>query len=97
MSQQSFGNIGPLDATAEDWTSYEERFKLYLTANGITDDEKKRAIFLMTCGATAYSLFRSLSAPKKPSDLPIADLLKLAAAHYHPQPSLAVQRFRFNS
>ena len=35
--------------------------------------------------------------PKKPSDLPIADLLKLAAEYYHPKPSLAVQRFRFNS
>ena len=44
-----------------------------------------------------YTLFRSLATRKKPSDLPIANLLKLAAAHYHPKPSLAVQRFRFNS
>ena len=48
------------------------------------------------CGTATYSLFRSLAVPKKPSDIPIADLLKLAAAHYHPKPSLAVQCFRFN-
>ena len=89
MSQQSFGSIGPFDAEAEDLTSYEDHFRLYLTANGITDDDKQQAIFL-TCGTATASLFGSLATPKKPSDLPIADLLKLAAAHYHPKPSLAV-------
>ena len=42
MSQQSYGNIGPFDSPAEDWMSYEERFRLYFTANGITDDDKKQ-------------------------------------------------------
>ena len=97
MSQQNFGNIGPFNAAVEDWTSYEECFHLYLTTNGITDDDKKQAIFLTTCGTATYTLFRSLAAPKKPSDLPIADLLKLAAVHYHPKLSLAVQHFHFNS
>ena len=34
---------------------------------------------------------------KKASKVSLTELLKLAAAHYHPKPSLAVQRFRFNS
>ena len=41
--------------------------------------------------------FRSLAAPKKPSEVTLKELWELAAAHFHPQPSLAVQRFRFNS
>ena len=97
MSQQSYGNIGPFDSAVKDWTSYEERFRLFFTTNGITDDDKKQAIFLTTCGTATYILFNSLAAPKKPSNLAIADLLKLAAAHYHLKPSPAVQRFRFNS
>ena len=52
---------------------------------------------MTTCGAATYTLFRSLVEPKKSSEVPIAELMKLAAAHYHPKPSLAVQRFCFNS
>ena len=49
MSQsQSYGVVGPFDSTAEDWSSYEEQFRLYFTANDIKDDKKQRAIFLTT-------------------------------------------------
>ena len=53
--------------------------------------------FLTMCVATTYTLFRSLATPKIPSGILIAELLKLAAAQYHPKPSLAVQDFLFNS
>ena len=49
------------------------------------------------CGPATYELFRSLVAPKKPSDITLKEVWELAAAHLHPQPSKAVQRFRFNS
>ena len=97
MSQHSFGVIGQFDSAVEDWTTYEERFRLFFAANDIKDDEKKRAIFLTSCGPVTYKLFRSLAAPKKPSEISFSELLELAGAHYQPKPSLAVQRFRFNS
>ena len=94
MSQtHSYGVVGPFDSTAEDWSSYEECFWLYFTANDLKDDEKQRAIFLTTCGPATYGLFRSLAALKKPSDVTLKELWELAVAHFHPQPSLAVQRF----
>ena len=89
--------MGPFDPSTENWISYEERFRLYLTANEVTSDEKKQAIFLTTCGTSTYNLLRSLAAPKKPPELPFAELVKLAAGHYHPKPSLAIQRFKFFS
>ena len=49
------------------------------------------------CGTATYTLFRSLTTPKKLSEVYIAELSKLAAAHYHPKPSLAIQHFCFNS
>ena len=97
MSQQSYGTIGSFDATAEDWISYKERFRLYFTANEIPDNENKETIFLTTCGAVTYSLIHNLAAPKKPSEHSFAELLKLAAAHYHLKPSPVLQRFQFNS
>ena len=97
MTQQSFGIVGPFDSAIEDWTSYEERFRLFFKANDIKDDGKQLAIFLTTCGAATYKLLRSLAAPRKPADVSLTDLWKLASEHYHPKPSLAVQRFRFNS
>ena len=97
MSNPNFGVMGPFDPSTENWISYEERFNLYLAANEVTSDEKKQAIFLTTCGTSTYNLLRSLAAPKKPPELPFAELVKLAAGHYHPKPSLAVQRFKFFS
>ena len=47
MSQShSYGVVGPFDSTAEEWSSYEERFGLYFTANDVKDDENEKAIFL---------------------------------------------------
>ena len=89
--------MGPFDPSTENWISYEERFRLYLAANEVASDEKKQAIFLTTCGTSTYNLLRSLAAPKKPPELTFAELVKLAAGHYHPKPSLAVQRFKFFS
>ena len=91
MSQpHSYGVVGPFDSTAEDWSSYEERFQLYFTANELKDDNKQRAIFLTTCGPATYRLFKSLAAPKKLSEVMLKELWELAVAHFHPQPSLAV-------
>ena len=75
MSQShSYGVVGPFDSTSEDWSSYEERFRLYFTANNLKDDEKQRAIFLTTCGPATYGLFRSLAAPKKLSNVTLKEL-----------------------
>ena len=89
--------MGPFDPSTENWISYEERFRLYLTANEVASDERKQAIFLTTCGTSTYNLLRSLAALKKPPELTFAELVKLAAGHYHPKPSLAIQRFKFFS
>ena len=97
MAQPNVGTVGPFNPVYEDWVSYEERFRFFLTANEVTEDDKKQAIFQITCGAATCSLVRSLSAPKKPSELTFTEIIKLAAEHYKLKPSLAIQRFKFNS
>ena len=98
MSQSSsYGSVGPFEPSIEDWSAYQERFTLFFAANDITDDSRRKAIFLTTCRAVTYGLFRSLASPDKPADISLKQLWERAAAHYHLKPSRAVQRFRFNS
>ena len=70
---------------------------LFFAANDIMADSRQKAIFFTTCGAATYGLFRSLASPDKPADISLMQLWEGAAAHYHPKPSRAVQRLRFNS
>ena len=97
MAQLNCRTVGPFLPAVEDWISYEERLRFYLTANKVDADDKQRDIFLTICGTMTYSLVHSLTALKKPSELTFAEIIKLGAEHYYPRPSLAVQRFKFNS
>ena len=49
----------------------------FFPANGIIDDDKKRAILLSSCGSRTYSLFRSLVAPKNQVKKLTESLLRL--------------------
>ena len=91
------GSIGEFQGHPEGWTEYIERLECYFTANDVATDEKRRAILLAYCGDATYSTIRSLVAPRKPTEVPYDDLVKLAQAHYNPRPSQIVQRFKFKS
>ena len=91
------GSIGEFQGHPEGWTEYIERLECYFTANDVATDEKRRAILLAYCGDATYSTIRSLVAPRKLTEVPYDDLVKLAQAHYNPRPSQIVQRFKFNS
>ena len=41
----NIGQIGEFNSTGEDAVSYVERFDMFLSANGVDDAAKKRAIF----------------------------------------------------
>ena len=45
-----FGNIGEFDETQEEWKQYAERLDHFFAANGVTDETRKRAIFLSVVG-----------------------------------------------
>ena len=78
----------------EDWVEYSERFEMYLLANGIGEDNIKRAVFLSSIGGPTYKLLRSLmgEAVKTTS---FADLVKALKDHLHPVPNVIAERFHF--
>ena len=93
----TYGKLEKFDDSADEWPLYAERLAQYFVANDVTDDDKKRAIFLSVCGRSTYHLVRNLSAPDKPSDKSFTDLCALLAGHYSPTPSAIVQRFKFHT
>ena len=83
--------------SAKDWISYVERLNQYFLANDITEDTKKRAIFLSVVGDMTYKLIRNLLAPDKPTDKSFQALVDILTLHLEPTPSVIVEKFKFNS
>ena len=62
-----FGHVGEFEGRKE-WIQYAECLGHFLMANGITDGDNKRAVFLSVIGPKVYKLLGSLIAPAKPGD-----------------------------
>jgi hypothetical protein len=92
-----FGNVGEFVPSQEEWTQYEDRISHFFTANGIEDDDKKRAVFLSMVGPSTYKLLCNLITLKKPGELLYDQLVQALRKHHNPTPSEIVQRFKFNS
>ena len=74
------GKIEEFDPEREEWPVYVERLELYLDANSITDESKKRSVLLSVIGPSAYKLVRSLVAPAKPKEKAFKELM---TRHYN--------------
>ena len=92
----TFGRIEEY-SESENWGQYIERLGYYFEANGITEAEKKRSIFLTVCGSKCYSLIRNLLSPTKPDEKTFEELSKLVQDHLNPEPSEVIQRYKFHS
>ena len=65
--------------------------RVFLGANGITDAEKKRAIFLSVVGPSMYRLIKNLVSPAKPGEKSFDQLVEILSGHYNPTPSETIQ------
>ena len=91
------GTLGSFDLLFGDWKSYIERATLYFTANDIDDADKRRAIFLSSCGDATYRRIRDVLAPRAPTDISFTDICTAMSKHLQPEPSEIVQRYRFHT
>ena len=92
--------VGSISAYSpdEDWQQYVERLQFFLEANGgVTDEGKKRATFLSVVGPSTFQLLKSLIVPANPADKSLADLIGVLKAHFNPEPSEIVERYKFHS
>ena len=84
-----FGRIDEFDSKKEDWPQYVERLDHFFAANGITDADKKRSIFLTVIGPGYV--------PTKLEAKTYKELCTALATHFKPTPSETVQRFKFHT
>jgi len=76
---------------------YVEQLGHVFVANGITEEAKKRAVFLSVIGASTYKLLSSLIAPDEPGDKEYTFLVDKLSKHFTPAPSKIVERFKFHT
>ncbi|KAB0798044.1 hypothetical protein PPYR_09037, partial [Photinus pyralis] len=97
MASLGLGSIEQFNvAAAETWTVYIQRVNFYLEANGITDANKKRAVFLSICGDQTFQIARSLCIPNELADTTFDRIIDLLTTHFNPKQSEIIQRFLFN-
>lgn len=73
-----------LRPSEEEWPNYVERLEGFFDANGITDADKKRSVFIAVVGPRSYNLLRNLVAPEKPKEKTLAQLIAVLTKHYNP-------------
>ena len=78
----------------EDWVEYGERFEMFLIANGVTDVNIKRAVFLSTIGSGAYKLLQGLVGEAVKTKT-FEELCQALREHLKPAPNVIAERFRF--
>ncbi|XP_043244968.1 uncharacterized protein LOC122393203 [Amphibalanus amphitrite] len=94
------GKAPEFDPGVESFGSYARRLEQYFIANGITGEDqqgKRRAVFLSVVGARTFGLLEDLVAPTAVSDCTYTHLVDVLEAHFEPQASVIVARFRFHS
>ena len=93
----SHGHLPQFDGTADDWEVFTEQLTHYFTANGITEEAKKRSILLSACGTQTFRLIKTLLAPTLVTAKTFAEIAKVVQDHVQPKPSVIMRRFRFNT
>ena len=79
-----FGKVEEFDGSKEDWPQYVERLGHFFAANDITEDGKKKEIFLVVVGLAMFNILRNLLAPRKPGDHTYRENVEVLAKHFNP-------------
>jgi hypothetical protein len=95
MAAKYLGEIQQFNPEVIGWDLYAEQVALFWEANDIDDEAKRRAVLLTSIGSEAYSVLKNLTAPAKPAEKSLADVLKLLKEHYAPRPNPIVKRQEF--
>lgn len=88
--------ISPFDIS-KDWGMYVEQVDLYFAANCMTDDTRKRDIFLTCCGSELYGVIKNLLRPQLPRCTNYTQIIQKITTHLIPKPSKYVSIVTFRN
>ena len=95
MAMAWYGQLASLQSD-NDWDDYVESLDFFFIEISGTKGKEKGDL-LSSCGTLLFKLFKSLSAPGKPSDKSYSELCALMGANKKPNPNFISKRYKFNS
>lgn len=72
------------------------RYELFLLANDVQGDDRKKATFLTLAGANLFDLLTSLASPKQVSALSLSEIKEILTNHFSPRPSEIASFYKFH-
>ena len=94
ITAPTIGRMDEFNPENESIAAYLERFKLFVSVNGIPED-KRAPTLLLVLGKEHYSLVRGLVSPDEPEDKSLKELSTLLSQHFDPEPVVIAERFKF--
>ncbi len=91
------GKLGEFDQRSGDWKSYIECLKQYFVANDVEGGPKQRAILISCVGDRTHRIIEDVLSPTSPTEADFKTIVDKMTAHFQPEPSEIVQRFRFHT
>ncbi|KAK2159261.1 hypothetical protein NP493_1730g00003 [Ridgeia piscesae] len=93
-----FGKVMKYNQGA-DWEAYTEQLDFYFLANGVTDDQTKKAILLSNVSTETYQLLKDLLVPATPKDSEVtySVIVDRFQKHTKPEKSALVARYEFDN
>ena len=94
----SFGKVMKYNHGA-DREAYTEQLDFYFLANGVTDDQTKKAILLSNVSTETYQLLKDLLVPATPNDADVtySVIVERLQKHTKPEKSAFVARYEFDN
>ena len=91
-------NVGVLHEYHQnnDFSQYSEILEQHFLANSISEEEKKRALFLAASGESTYTLIKNLCSPDLSSAKTYDKLITLVTNHLRPKKLIVAERFSFH-
>ncbi|XP_068149427.1 uncharacterized protein [Drosophila tropicalis] len=91
------GQLEPFDLNHPNkWTTYKQRFELYLLANDVSEEARKKAALLTLAGAPLFELLTSLASPTQVSDLSLSEIYEILNQHFSPCQSEIAAYYQFH-
>lgn len=89
------GDLGKFCSESESIESYLGRFEFYCLANAVTEDQRKKAVFLSIVGQVTYDKLRDLLHPESIQAATFDSIVTQLSEHFKPQHVEIAERYKF--
>lgn len=83
------------DEASDKWPAYQVRLEAFFEGNGITEDNKKRALLVTALSTHTVDVLSGRCAPDKVNELSYPQVIALLKQHFSPQPNEIAQSYKF--